>query len=150
MSFICEVELRYPASERGRRGWRPGGLPRRGRPPPSRTPVKSLNSLQLLPQNLHGGKSGDPYALLFGECAHGAGHGSVIKFGDARLCTMAVVADMFKGDGVQGYDESFGWAAELFAAACSSGADHQKRNQAEGSANFNIYGLAGPSALKQA
>ena len=102
---------------------------------------------QLLPQNLHGGKSGDPYALLFGECAHGAGHGSVIKFGDARLCTKAVVADMFKGDGVQGYDESFGWAAELFAAACSSGADHQKRNQAEGSANFNIYGLAGPSAL---
>ena len=115
---------------------------------------------QLLPQNLHGGRTGDPYApctfpvpslylpctfpvpsteparrqdgrpvralsrnhicsrtvspfrtcrrtfhrirdppfrygVMFGECAHGGGHASVLKFGDARLCTRKVVADMF-------------------------------------------------------
>ena len=68
---------------------------------------------------------------MFGECAHGGGHASVLKFGDARLCTRKVVADMFPvpslylpctfpvprkvvADMFKG-DDSPGWAAELFA-----------------------------------
>ena len=64
----------------------------------------------------------DPHQHLFGECAHGVGHGSYARTGGNGLCD-AVDAAVWEGCTYCPAD-----ASKLWNAACHGGAKHMRED----------------------
>ena len=67
-------------------------------------------------------KTNDPHQHLFGECAHGVGHGSYGSTGGNGLCYM-VGREVWEGCA-----ECPGDAKKLWEAACAGGAKHMRED----------------------